>query len=241
MTDRPLDLSSYAREGWQLIKKDYRIVLPSVLSIFAMMLVTRLMVSPESVPQEVNEEMIKSLIALAFVSFIFSSFAHGVTVGMVREMLERGSTSMGSAGVIALRMLPQLLGVSSISAFLIVAGLTLFIIPGFLAWMLVIYAMPALIMHGGGSLAALGRSIALARARTSASAMLFGYVMFANLFVAAVGIALAGIPVLGQLITIVNTSVVGAIVAVMELRAYLALTGIVLVETTKAQPEAGSR
>lgn len=235
MTEQSPDFKAYAREGWQLIKKDYHIVLPSALSFFAMMFVSTLMAPEGPVSEEIDEQMAKSLFTSAFISILLSSIAHGVTVGMIRELIERGSTSMRSAGAIVINLFTRLIGVSTISALLIMTGFILFLIPGFIAWLLVMFAMSALIMHGGSSFESIGRSIALVRANIATTASLFSYVMFANLFAAAIGIAFMGIPVIGQLITVVITSIVGAIVAVMEFRTYLALTGIKLTQVPNSQ------
>jgi hypothetical protein len=85
-----------------------------------------------------------------------------VTRSTILELSER-DPDLGGSVLLALRLLPALIGLSLVLALLFLAGLLLLIVPAFMVYCATIVAVPALIEERRGVFGSIGRSRALTR------------------------------------------------------------------------------
>jgi len=216
LSTRQVDIGALVKEGLRVLKRNYTIAIPTVIGIFAVNFISLLVVhSPEQTVR---------VIIMALVMLVLSSFSHGVTLAMAREALERGSTTLSTAWLVATRLLIVFFSLSVIISLLIIAGSMLFLFPGIAAAFYLMFAFPAVVVEGAGTMAALSRSVRVVRANTKESFIVFVFTLVATLVIALINIILSTVPVLGQLAGVVLSAAFSAVVAVVIMRVYKDLT-----------------
>jgi len=94
-----------------------------------------------------------------------------------------------------------------------------------IAAFILLFVMPAIIMHGAGPIESIGISYKLVFSNFKDSAMLFAFMLTAGLSLGISNLMLSSIQVVGQLIGVVLSGAFGGFSAVVVLLSYTSLTG----------------
>lgn len=212
-----MELPEVIREGAAVLKKNLILVVPTIIVAFVALSLT-LSTTRVSGTKEVAG-------LTGFVSMILKLFAHGMTMAMAREALEKGTTSLSTGVNSAVRYFMSFLIAAILTGVIIGIGSALFIIPGLIAAFLLLFTFPSIVVDGAGPFRAMKRSFDVVRSRLRDSVMLFMVVLIAGfLFGIAAKIA-SVIPVLGQIVGIMLSGVFGGYISVVVVKAYIILGG----------------
>jgi hypothetical protein len=212
-----VDLGGVAKESAEVVKKNYALAIPTVLSVFLVSFVSLAVVeSPEDM---------RGLVLMAFVSMVASYLSHAVTLGMARGAVEAGSASfhgwLRSAG----GGLPRYLAASLLLGAIVSGGVMLLVLPGLAAAFLFVFALPYVVVEGAGAVGALGLSYRLVAANLRDSLTVFVFLFTLGMVFGLANVLLSSVKVLGQLLGLVVSGAFGAYASVVVLKAFTELKG----------------
>lgn len=211
-----IDHIAHMRDAFGVLKRNYTLALPTAIAGFIVAFI--------SIPILRNPEDIKGMALLLVVGLVISFFSQGVTLAMAFEAVHTGSTSLGAGGGHALRLFNPLLGASVWMTLIISSGFLLFIAPGLIAYFLLLYSLPSIVIDGAGPFEAMKRSLRVIRANLRDTLMLFMWVMSVGLVLGGLNILLGSIPVAGQLFGVVISGAFGGFISVVLVTSYIELT-----------------
>jgi len=210
-----IDLKTIFKEAVDVVKRNYILAVPTVLATFVVtFLALALLKSPENVG---------AMAMMGLVGLVFDFFAHAVTMAMAREALEKGQTSLKTGMDVASSFFFHFLATSAAIAAIVSLGFMLLILPGLVAMFFMMFAFPAIIMHGLGPVEALKNSYRLVRSRLNESLILFVALAGITVGLGLLNLTLSAVPVIGQFISVILTGLLGGFSAVVVLRTYMIL------------------
>jgi len=204
-----IDLKALLGEGLEALNKYNVMAVPGILADLAVIPIVMAVGDPF--------EDLRLLVLLVLANMSFSFFAFGLTLGMAREYIESGKTSLKTAAFIAQRLAPTLIALSLLCPLVLMTGMVIYVVPGLVAGCFMLFAMPAVIARGLGPYDALVRSIDMARDNLAASVRVYATIVLTAMVFGFVGFMLAAIPVLGL---ILNLVLQGAYMAIMSMVLY---------------------
>ena len=226
-----LDINALATESISKLKGTYILLVPSMVAIvisFITYIALFAALDPELFKDierfAYSAEAQERALIGAVVFSVLSIFAMGVTVAMVRNLLETGRTSLDVARSFIMIRPSQLIALSLIIGLSIVVGFTIVILPGMMAAFLFMFSMPALVMGPGEPLSAVIKSYQVVRDNLRDSFFLFVSIASVYFLLNIVLLLLVFIPIFGILLAFALTAVFMASVSIVTLRAYIIFT-----------------
>ena len=207
--NRNIDPKALIFEGVEALKKYNVMAMPGIIADLAVIPVMLAIRDPF--------EDIRLLVILVLANMTFSLLAFGLTLGMVREYIESGKTSLNTAAFIARKLFPSLIALALLCPLVLMTGLFMYVIPGLVAGCFMMFAMPAVIAGGLGPYEALLKSYTMVRENPAVSARVYATVVLSAFVLGIIGIFLSIIPVIGL---IANLVLQGAFMAVISLMMY---------------------
>ncbi len=219
------NLGDILREGFETLKKNYVLAIPAVIAaLVRVMLGSFVVVSTKA-------EAAAAIFIISFIALIIYCFAHGVTLAMARELLEKGETSLKTGVDVASSFLFHFLVTSILLSVIVGVGLML-VLPGLAAMFVLMFTFPSIIMHGLTPSEAIRNSYNLIRSNFTNSLLLFAVLAAIFIAISVVSLMFAVvIPVLGQFVAVVLDGAMGGFLALVLLRAYTILRGEPIEET----------
>lgn len=180
---RTLDLPAVLKEGVNTVRKEYVLLAPVLLMLpLAVLIITplisRFMTGNPS-------EDIRGLALGISIGAVLNVYVHGITVAMSYELMEKGSTSLRTGFMVALRFLPRLLPVSLLIGLSSSIGFLAMIFPGMVIAFLFMYTMPAMFRDNLMPFDALATSFRTVRENFTPSLYLFT-VLITTMFTASI-------------------------------------------------------
>lgn len=227
-----LDIGILIKESVLVLRKNYTLAIPTVVVVFVVSFLS-LAVAPS--PEDTQKMMLavapspedtQKVVLVGLLSMLLGLYAHGITLAMAREALETGSTSLGTAKLIAMRLSGTFLLASVIVGALVGAGSMMFLFPGLAAAFFMMFTFPSIVVDGVGAVEAVKRSVTVTRMNLKDSAMLFSLIMALGLGFGMANIIVSTIPVFGQLVGVALSGAFGGFVSVMVVRAYKTLKAV---------------
>ncbi len=212
-----MDIGKIINESLASFKKNLLLAVPGIATVFVAMFLSLAVVrSPQN-----------SAVAVlaALLSTIVNFFAHGVTLGMAREVNETGSTTLATGAYVIRRFLAAFFAASAIVSFILISGFLLFILPGLAASFFLMFVFPAIVMEDEGAVGSLGRSYSVVRNNLGDSLVLFGAMAAGSIVLLAATALLNSIPVVGQLAAICLSGAFVGVVSLVMIKAYAELAG----------------
>jgi len=211
-----MDLGAIFKEGAGVLRKNYILAVPTVIATFAVAFLSLGVVK--------SPEALGALAAMAFVSMILNYFAHGVTVAMAGEAIDKGQTSLGTGLKAASSHFYQFLAASVVLSAVVTLGFVLLVVPGLVAMFFLMFVFPAILRQGLGPADAMRASYRLVRANVGDALTLFIALGAMTAAIAFLNLALMEIPVVGQFTSVVINGAFGGFSAAAVLRAYMTLS-----------------
>ena len=229
-----MDIVAIFKECIEVSKKNYIIFLPTaavavVMAVLALIIVgagavsTGLMGSGMQSPgafMSLLGAMAGGLFVVGFVGMILGLVAHGMTVGMAKEALETGTTSLTSGFSIVVSRLGQLFVASLLVGVIVFIGFMLLFVPGLVASFFLMFTFVSVIVDNAGAVEAMKKSYATVRANMNDSVVFFIAMIAVGVVFAIANMVLGAIPVLGQLIGLALMGLFGGYASVVIVRVY---------------------
>lgn len=210
-----MDIREIINESMASFKRNLPLAVPGIATVFITMFLSLAVVrSPENS---------SAAVLAALLSTVVNFLAHGVTLGMAREVNERGSTSLATGAYVARRFLAAFVAASAIVSLILISGLLLFIIPGLAASFFLMFVFPAIVMENAGAVGSLARSYSVVRNNLGDSLILFGVMAAGSIVLLAATAFLNSIPVVGQLAAICLSGAFVGVVSLVMVKAYAEL------------------
>lgn len=236
-----MDIVGIFKESLEISKKNYIIFVPTVAVALVMAVLTLIMVgagilsigltgggmhSPGAMMPMLGA-MMGGLFIVAIVGTILGLISHGMTVGMAKEAIESGTTSLSSGFSMAMSRFPQLVVGSVLVGLLVFIGFMLLFIPGLIATFFLMFTFVSIIVDNAGAVEAMKKSYETVKTNLNDSIVLFIGMIAIGVVFAVANAVLNVIPVLGQLLGMALMGAVGGYISVVLVKVYMELTGIV--------------
>jgi|GEM_PF-1993183 len=155
---------------------------------------------------------------LMIAGLVLSLVATGAAIGMAKEAIETGKTTLETGINVAKSRLVDLLLVSIIAGVLVLIGLMLLVIPGLVIGFFLMLAFPAVIIDSLSATDALKKSFELVKSNIGDAIILVVGIIVAAFVVGIVAVIIGIIPLLRQLIGIaLNAAIAGYFAIVLTL------------------------
>jgi hypothetical protein len=167
--------------------------------------------------------IVLGLLKFVLVTGVLGLLSSCMVVVMARDALDGREPSLGGALAAVLGRLWAVLVASSLVTAVVGLGMLLFVIPGVVAAVLLLFTMPAVLLDGFGAIAAMKRSVELVRRHPGP---VIGLVVgaFLVLIAVAIGSWIVGlVPVLGHLASFVLHGAALSYLTVVAVRLYRAV------------------
>ena len=210
-----MNFDKIIREGARLVKDNYVLALPTVLMTFLTAFISISVIHAQ--------EDMAQMALMGLLSIVLSVFAHGITLAMALEAIQKGKTSVKTALVVTSAFFLHFMLAALVMAIIVSVGLALLVVPGLLAIYFLMFTFPAIVVHGLGPLDALVASFRLVMSNFKSTLQFFLLLMAISFVITILNMILSQIPVLGQLVGVVLSGFMGGFFSVMVLRAYLVL------------------
>ncbi len=229
-----MDIVAIFKEGIEVAKKNYVIFLPTVTVAVVMAVLTLIIVGAGAVSTGLMGSSMQSpgafmsflgtmaggFFVMALIGMILGLVAHGMTVGMAKEALDTGTTSISSGLSIAVGRLGQLSVASLFVGVIVLIGLMLLFVPGLVPSFFLMFTFVSVIVDNVGAVAAMKKSYAMVRANMNDSVVFFIAMIAVGAVFAIANMVLGVIPVLGQLIGLAIMGVFGGYASVVIVMVY---------------------
>lgn len=199
-----------------MLKRNYILAIPTVVMVFITSFVA-LGVMTRGVDPTLNPTPV---LVMAFISLMLNFFAHGVTLAMAREAIETGKTSLGTARFIAWRLAGTFMFASIIMAGLIALGSVMFLVPGMVAGLLLMFTLPSIVVDNVGAFEGIQRSYLVVKANLKDSLMLFGFIILVGFVLGIINMILGAFTLIGQLVGVGISGFYGGYISIIMIRAY---------------------
>jgi len=233
-----MDLVGIFRESVEVSKKNYIIFVPTVAVALIMAVLTLIMIgagilsmgltgggmpSPGAMMPMLGA-MLGGLFIVAVFGAILGLIAHGMTVGMAKEAIESGTTSLNSGLSIAMSRFAQLVVASILVVVVVFIGFMLLFIPGLIATFFLMFTFVSVIVDNAGAVEAMKKSYETVKANLNDCIVLFIGMIALGVVVAIANTILNVIPVLGQLLGMAIMGAFGGYISVVVVKVYMELT-----------------
>lgn len=233
-----MDIVGIFRESVEVSKKNYIIFVPTmgvelVMAVLALILLGTGIVSlgltgggmhsPGAMMPFLGA-MMGGLFILAVFGTILGLIAHGMTVGMAKEAIETGSTSLNSGLSIAMGRFPQLVIASILVGGIVVIGFMLLFIPGLIATFFLMFTFVSVIVDNTGAAESMKKSYETVKANLNDCIVFFIGMIAVGVVFAVANAILNVIPVLGQLLGMALMGAFGGYISVVIVKVYMELT-----------------
>lgn len=155
---------------------------------------------------------------------VLNFMAHGVSLAMAKEAIEKGTTSLSTGAQAAVRYFFPFLTASVIISLLIGLGSVL-LIPGLIAAFLLFFTFPSIVVEGTGPFSAMKMSVSVIKSDLKNAAVIFIIITTTGFFLRLVSISLNRIPNVGYLMGVVLSGAFGGFVSTMLVMAYMEMRG----------------
>ncbi len=213
---RALNMPTTVRGAVKTVRSNPVLMVPTLVSI-ALAIGVSLFI-PHATPETGN---IKGLFLRLVVAVILNIYAHGVTAAMALEARKTGSTSLATGRLVATRTVTRLLPLALLIGLSFSIGFMLFVLPGLIAALMFMYAMPAMVVGNLSPFDALAESIRVVKRSLRQSLGVMGMIGITSLGLGLLSLPLIFIPMLGLLLNAALSSAFTAVVTVIILEAYL--------------------
>lgn len=149
---------------------------------------------------------------LAAILFLF---AQGAALGMAKEAIDTGKTTIKTGINVARERLVDLIMAAIIVGVLVFVGFALLVLPGLIIWFFLMLTFPSLIIDRLGAIHAVRKSFEVVKNNIGDALVLVVGIIIAAVIVWFVGMIFVMIPFLGWLIGLVLNSALWSYVAVM--------------------------
>jgi hypothetical protein len=219
---RTLDLPAVFKEGINTVRKEYVLLAP----IFIVLPLAVLILTPflARLPLGNPLEDIRGLILGISIGSVLNVYVLGVTVAMPYEVMEKGSTSLRTGLMVALRFFPRLLPVSLLLGLSTSIGFLVMIFPGMILAFLFMYTMPAMFRGNLLPFDALATSFRTVKETFTPSLFLFTALATSMFIISLVMFPLFYYPALGLIANFAVSAVFLAVSSVVLMRAYIVLS-----------------
>jgi hypothetical protein len=163
------------------------------------------------------------VVLFVVVAMLINLVASAVVVVMAGDALAARAPSLGAAYGAVMARLGDVVGASLLCAVIIGVASLFLLVPGLIAAVFLVFALPAVLRDDAGPLAGLRRSAVLVRDNPGRTLGLVGGMLIASLVAWLVSAALHAIPVLGHLISTLLGGVLFAYLTVVAVDVYQAL------------------
>lgn len=233
-----MDIVKVMKDGVVVLKNNPVILVPPtivslIMSLLVMLLVESGMITlptgdgwkaPFSVP------MMNGTLALTVLGMMFGLFVHGMTVGMARDALDNGSTSLGKGLEIAMdRFYHLTVALISVMA-LVFAGSLIFVVPGVIAAFLLMFTFVVIIVDNSGPLSGMKRSFDIVKSRLLEALLFFVVMLLTGIAFGIADIILSMMPVIGPALDILLSGALAGYVSVVMVLAYRRMTSPVVLQ-----------
>ena len=169
---------------------------------------------------------------MGIVGMIAGLVAHGMTVGMAKEAIETGATTVNTGISIVTRRLGQLVVASVLVGLAVAVGMMLLVIPGIIASFMFMFTFVIIIVDNAGAVDAMKASFNLVKENLSDLVVLFVGAIVIGIVVAIVNRVLHLIPVIGPLAGSLITGVFSGYMTIVIVKVYKELTSKTRAELT---------
>jgi len=229
-----MDIVAILKEGIEVSKKNYIIFLPTVAVAVVMAVLALIIVGAGAVSTGLMGRGMQSpgafmsllgamaggFFATAFIGMILGLVAHGMTVGMAKEALDTGTTSLSSGLSVVVSRLGQLFVASLLVGVIVFMGFMLLFVPGLVASFFLMFTFVSVIVDNAGAVEAMKKSYATVRANMNDSVVFFIAMIAVGAVFAIANMVVGVIPVLGQLIGLAIMGVFGGYASLVIVRVY---------------------
>ncbi len=213
---RTLNMPSMVRYAMGVVRQNTILMVPTVISIALSVLISSLLLKPLHDLQSVFLQLVLAV--------VLNVYAHGVTVAMAHEATQQGSTSLSTGALVALKAISRLLPLSLLIGLAFSIGLSMFLFPGMVVALSLMYTMPAMMVRNMSAFDAIAESIRVVRGNFRYSLGLIGMLGLTSLGLGILSFLLMVIPVVGMLANLVLSTAFTAVASVIVLHAYTTLT-----------------
>jgi hypothetical protein len=228
-----MDIVGIFREGVEVSKRNYVIFIPTVAVAVVMGLLMVILVgaglmsaglaggmgSPGAVLPLIGA-MMGGFFLVSVVGMILGLVAHGMTVGMAKEAIDTGSTSLASGLSIVVSRLGQLLGASVLVGIIVFIGFMLLFVPGLVASFFFMFTFVSVIVDHAGPVEAMKKSYTTVRANLNDSVVFYIAMIAVGAVFFIANVVLGVVPILGQLAGIALMGVFVGYASVVIVRVY---------------------
>jgi hypothetical protein len=233
-----MDILVILREGVEISKRNYILFIPMLAvmllllffsfiligsGMFAMYLTGSMIHLPDDTVSRYGA-MTGGVFILSLLGIVLYLFAHGMTIAMAMEVIEKGTTSLNRGITITMDRFGPLLGASILVGLMVAVGFMLLIIPGLLASFFFMLTFVAVIVENLDAVKAMKRSYGVVRSRLQDSVILFVALIVIGLALGVVNAVLNAIPLIGQLLSMALIATYGGYVSIVMAKGYKELT-----------------
>ncbi len=233
-----MDIVGIFKEGIEVSKKNYIIFVPTVAAMVVMFVLTLILVgggmlsiglmgagrySPGAIPSSFGALM-GGMFLVMIIGMILGLFAHGMTVGMAKEAIDTGATSINSGINIAMSRFAPLLIAAILVGIIVAIGSVLLVIPGLIAAFLLMFTFVVIVVDNIGAVEAMKKSFETVKSHLGDAVIFFIAMIVIGLVFGIVRMVLNVIPVLGQLLGMALMGIFGGYISVVMVKVYRELT-----------------
>lgn len=232
-----MDIAGTFKDSAEVAKKNPLILVPNVAVGLVMTLVTMVLVGGGMMTAGMMGGMdspggamgaVGAMMGLAFIlgiiSMVLGLVAHGMTVGMAKEAIETGTTSLGTGISVVTNRLVQLVVGAVLVGLAVGIGMMLLIIPGVIAAFFLMFTFVVIIADNATAMDAMKKSIDLVKTNLNTMIILFLVVIAVTIAVSVINAILGIIPVVGQLAGSLLMGILGGYLAIVVVKVYRELT-----------------
>ncbi|MBI5640976.1 MAG: hypothetical protein HZA17_11170 [Nitrospirae bacterium] len=234
-----MDIVGIFKDSIEVSKKNAVIFVPTVAVMIVIFILSLILVgagilsmgitggamqSPAGMMSSIGALM-GGVVLIGIAGTVLGLFAHGMTVGMVNEVFEKGSTSINGGISIAMSRFAQLLVGAVLVGLAVAVGMMLLLIPGLIAAFFLMFTFIIVVVDNMGAVDAMKRSIDLVKKNLSDMVIFFIAVMAAGVVFGILNMILNVIPLLGQLLSMALMGLFGGYISVVMMKVYRELTG----------------
>ncbi len=233
-----MDIVGIFKESLEVSKRNYIIFVPTVAVAVIMAVLTLVLIgtgilsigltggelrSPgDAMP--ILGKMIGGFFIVAVAGTILCLIAHGMTVGMAKQAVETGTTSLNGGLSAARGRFTQLVAASVLVGVIVFIGFMLLFIPGLIATFFLMFTFVSMIVDNTGAIKAIKNSYKTVKTNLNDSVVVFIGMIALGIVFAVANAILNVIPVLGQLLSIALMGALGGYISVVIVKVYMELT-----------------
>lgn len=231
-----MDIVGAFKEGVDVAKKNYILLVPNIAAMVVMFILTLMVVAGGAMSMGLMGGMrspgammtgagslMGGFFIVMLIGFILGLFAHAMTVAMAREAIDTGSTSFQTGISTATSRLGAILVAAVIVGIIVAIGSMLFVIPGIVAAFFLMFTFTAIVIDNAGAVDAIKKSFATVKAHLNDTVVFFLILIVLGFAAGVVNALLNFIPLLGQLLGMALMGAFGGYVSIVMVKVYRSL------------------